>query len=50
MNYSEVKAQARQAITEILESARLREGSIFVIGCSSSEFLGDQIGTATNLD
>ena len=50
MNYSEVKAQARQAITEILESARLKEGSIFVIGCSSSEILGDQIGTATNLD
>ncbi len=50
MNYSEIKAQASQAITEILESARMTEGSIFVIGCSSSEILGDQIGTATNLD
>ncbi len=50
MDYSEVQSQARQAVTEILESARLTEGSIFVIGCSSSEILGDQIGTATNLD
>ena len=50
MNYSEVRAQSRQAITEIIQGARLKEGSIFVIGCSSSEILGDQIGTATNLD
>ena len=28
----------------------MTKGSIFVIGCSSSEILGDQIGTATNLD
>ena len=50
MNYSEIRAQASQAVTEILEKARLTEGSIFVIGCSSSEILGDQIGTATNMD
>lgn len=50
MNYSEIKVQSAQAVTEILEGARLSEGSIFVIGCSSSEILGDQIGTATNLD
>ena len=50
MNYSEVKTQAMQAVTEILEGAKLSVGSIFVIGCSSSEILGDQIGTATNLD
>ena len=50
MNFEEIRSQARQAVTEILESARLKEGSIFVIGCSSSEILGDQIGTATNLD
>ncbi|MBQ7614562.1 MAG: TIGR01440 family protein [Butyrivibrio sp.] len=50
MNYSEVKTQAMQAVTEILEGAKLSAGSIFVIGCSSSEILGDQIGTATNLD
>ncbi len=50
MDFSQITAQSRQAVLEILEGARLREGSIFVIGCSSSEILGDQIGTATNLD
>ena len=50
MDFSEITAQSRQAVLEILEGARLKEGSIFVIGCSSSEILGDQIGTATNLD
>ncbi|MBP3196333.1 MAG: DUF436 family protein, partial [Butyrivibrio sp.] len=50
MDLSEVTSQARQAVSEILEGARLKEGSIFVIGCSSSEILGDQIGTATNRD
>ncbi len=50
MDYELVKAQARQAVTEILEGARLKKGSIFVIGCSSSEILGDQIGTATSME
>ena len=50
IDLSDVKNQARQAVLEILEGAKVREGSIFVIGCSSSEILGDQIGTATNLE
>ncbi len=50
MDFSEVTRQSRQAVTEILEGANVKEGSIFVIGCSSSEILGDQIGTATNMD
>ncbi|MBR1861123.1 MAG: TIGR01440 family protein [Lachnospiraceae bacterium] len=50
MDFSKITDQSRQAVTEILERAGLKEGSIFVIGCSSSEILGDQIGTATNLD
>ena len=50
MDFSEITVQSKQAVTEILEAAGLKEGSIFVVGCSSSEILGDQIGTATNLD
>ena len=50
MDFNEITAQSTQAVTEILEKARLKKGDIFVIGCSSSEILGDQIGTATNLD
>ena len=50
MDFKEITDQSRQAVTEILEKANLAPGSIFVVGCSSSEILGDQIGTATNLD
>ncbi len=50
MDFKEITDQSRQAVTEILKDARLEKGDIFVVGCSSSEILGDQIGTATNLD
>lgn len=50
MNFKDIEQQSRSAVLEILKGARLEKGSIFVIGCSSSEILGDQIGTATNLD
>ncbi len=50
MDFKEITGQSRQAVTEILAGARLSKGGIFVIGCSSSEILGDQIGTATNID
>ena len=50
MDFKEITDQSRQAVTEILEKANLAPGAIFVVGCSSSEILGDQIGTATNLD
>ncbi len=50
MNFEEITAQSKTAVTEILSQARLKTNDIFVIGCSSSEILGDQIGTATNLD
>ncbi len=50
MDFKEVEEQSRTAVSEILKEARLKKGDIFVIGCSSSEILGDQIGTATNVD
>ncbi len=50
MELEEIEEQSKRAVTEILDGARLNPGDIFVIGCSSSEILGDQIGTATNLE
>ena len=40
----EITAQARQAVSELLEIARLEPGDIFVVGCSSSEVGGGKIG------
>ena len=36
--------QARAAVTELLETAALRPGDLFVVGCSSSEIAGGHIG------
>ena len=46
----EITRQAKQAVTELLESARLQAGDILVVGCSSSEVLGERIGTASSMD
>jgi len=42
--------QARTAVGELLEQARLSAGDVFVVGCSSSEVLGGHIGKASSLE
>lgn len=37
--------QAQLALAELIEKAKLKKGSIVVIGCSTSEILGSKIGT-----
>lgn len=37
--------QTLSAATELLEKARLQPGQILVVGCSTSEVLGERIGT-----
>ena len=43
-------AQARQAVEELLEAAKLERGGLFVVGCSSSEIVGGRIGHASSLE
>lgn len=40
-----VKIEAKKAIEELLSTAKLKKGSLVVIGCSSSEIGGEKIGT-----
>lgn len=40
-----IKAQAYAAAKEIIEKAGLGKGDILVVGCSTSEVIGDKIGT-----
>ena len=40
-----VKAQAYSAAKEIIEKAKLTEGAVLVVGCSTSEVIGSTIGT-----
>ena len=46
--YEEITAQTRTAIQELLEQAKLKPGSLLVIGCSSSEMVGSRIGKGSS--
>ena len=48
--YEEITVQARTVVTELLEQAQLKTGSLFVVGCSSSEMVGERIGKGSSMD
>lgn len=50
LNLEEIKSQSRQAAAELLEAAKPASGSLFVVGCSSSEITGGRIGKASSLE
>ncbi|MCR4925178.1 MAG: TIGR01440 family protein [Clostridiales bacterium] len=41
--------QAKAVIEELCEKAKLKKGSLVVVGCSSSEICGEKLGTDSNL-
>ena len=48
--YDQIKSQAQTVITELLEQAKLRPGQLLVIGCSSSEMVGNTIGHGSSME
>lgn len=48
--FENLKEEALKAVTELAETAKLKKGDIFVVGCSTSEVCGDKIGTNSNYD
>ena len=44
MSYEAIARQAHDAMAELLERAKLPEGALVVVGCSSSEIMGSNIG------
>ena len=48
--YEEITLQAKQVVTELLDAAGLEAGDLLVIGCSSSEMVGEKIGKGSSLD
>lgn len=48
--FDEILTQARQAASELIEAAKLKPGQILVIGCSSSEMVGERIGKGSSLE
>ncbi len=47
---NKIKEDAKAVLDELLEIAKLKEGDLFVLGCSSSEMIGERIGTHSSAD
>ena len=45
-----IRQSTRNAMAELLDLAKVREGQLFVVGCSTSEIVGKKIGTDSHLD
>ena len=48
--YEEITKQANTVVTELLEQAKMKPGSLLVIGCSSSEMVGQRIGKGSSME
>ena len=48
--FDEIRTQAQAAVTELLAEAKLQAGELLVIGCSSSEIVGERIGRGSSLE
>ncbi len=46
----EIKNQAECAVRELVAIAGLKEGDMLVVGCSSSEVMGERIGKGSSLE
>ena len=44
MKEKDIQRETSQIVEDVLEKANLKQGSIFVLGLSSSEVIGGQIG------
>jgi len=47
---TEIKKATRALVDEMLEKTSLKEGDIFIVGCSSSEILGSNIGKGSSYE
>lgn len=48
--FEDVRKQASDAVKELFEIAKPAGGEILVVGCSSSEIVGERIGHGSSLD
>ena len=48
--YEDIRQQAKTAAEELVKTARLKKGDIFVVGCSSSEVVGLRIGKGSDIN
>ena len=48
--YQEIQEQTARALEELLNASQLKRGDIFIVGCSTSEVMGQRIGKGSSLD
>lgn len=48
--FEDVKMQGEKIAEELIKTAKLKKGDIVVIGCSSSEIVGERIGKGSTLE
>ena len=48
--YEDIRQQAKTAAEELVKTARLKKGDISVVGCSSSEIMGQRIGKGSDIN
>ena len=48
--YNNIRLEARTVINELLEASGVSAGDILVVGCSSSEIIGEHIGKGSSLE
>ena len=48
--YEVIKEDAQRAVGELVDAAKLSRGQILVIGCSSSEMVGERIGKGSSME
>ena len=46
----EIREQTKTAFGELLAAAKLKPGDVVVVGCSSSEIVGEKIGTCSSME
>ncbi|WP_367924682.1 TIGR01440 family protein [uncultured Ruthenibacterium sp.] len=46
----EIEEQVRRAAEELIQCAKLSAGNILVVGCSTSEILGERIGRGSSME
>lgn len=50
MDLADIAQKTRQALEGLLEAAQLKPGQILVVGCSTSEVIGEKIGSASSVE
>lgn len=50
MDLAQIENDVKQVTMELLEAARLEEGEAIVIGGSTSEIVGEHLGSSTNME